>query len=160
MIFHLDDRDRWQPVLDGLRDEGKKIVTTNGTFDILHVGHVRLFREARAQGDFLVLGLNSDKSVKQYKSELRPIVPQQERAVVVESIRYVDMVLIFDEPESLRFVGEVKPDVHVKDSTYGTDLIEAPILKRNGGQLYLVEKDDHSTTDIIEKIIQVYKDES
>ncbi|RJP27676.1 MAG: D-glycero-beta-D-manno-heptose 1-phosphate adenylyltransferase [Candidatus Omnitrophota bacterium] len=159
MIFHLNDNEQWQPILDQLRQEGKTIVTTNGTFDIIHVGHIRLMREAKAQGDFLILGLNSDKSVKQYKSEKRPIVPQDERAMVMKAIRYIDMVLIFDEPESLRFVREVKPDVHVKDSTYGYNLIEAPIVNEYGGKIHLVEKDDHSTTNIIEKVLDVYKDE-
>ncbi len=159
MIFHLDDKDQWQPIVDKLRQESKTIVTTNGTFDILHVGHIRLMREAKEQGDFLILGLNSDKSVRQYKSEKRPIVPQHERAEVAKAIRYIDMILIFDEPESLHFVEEVKPDVHVKDATYGYNLIEAPIVQSYGGKIYLVEKDEHSTTNIIEKIIDVYKDE-
>ncbi len=154
MIFHIDEKEKWLPVLERLRSEGKQIVTTNGTFDIIHVGHERLLREAKEQGDFLIVGLNSDKSVKQYKSELRPIVPQEERAVMLRALRYVDMALIFDEPESLRFVEEVKPDVHVKDNTYGTDLIEAPILERNNGKLYLVQKDGHSTTGIIERVIE------
>ena len=160
MIFHLNEREKWQPVLESLRREGKRIVTTNGTFDIIHVGHVRLLREARAQGDFLVVGLNSDRSVREYKSPLRPIVPQDERAALLEAIRYVDLILVFDEAQSLRFVEEVKPDVHVKDNTYGTDLIEAPILKRYGGQLHLVEKDEHSTTNIIAKVIEIYQNES
>ena len=159
MIFHLDEKEKWQPVADRLRSEGKKISTTNGTFDIIHIGHIRLIREAKEQGDFLILGLNSDQSVKQYKSEKRPIVPQEERASIMEAIRYIDMILIFDEPESLRFVREVKPDVHVKDSTYGYDLIEAPIVSSYGGKIHLVQKDDHSTTNIIEKILDVYQDE-
>ncbi len=159
MIFHLDEKEKWQPVVNRLRNEGKKISTTNGTFDIIHIGHIRLIREAKEQGDFLILGLNSDQSVKQYKSEKRPIVHQEERAAIMEAIRYIDMILIFDEPESLRFVREVKPDVHVKDSTYGYDLIEAPIVNSYGGKIYLVQKDDHSTTNIIEKILDVYQDE-
>jgi len=159
MIFHLNEKDRWRKVLDQARQEGKKIVTTNGSFDILHVGHVRLLREAKAQGDFLVIGLNSDLSVKTYKSEKRPIVPQDERAALMAAIRYVDLILIFDEPENLRFVDEVRPDVHVKDSSYGTNLIEGPTVAKHGGRLYLVEKDDHSTTNIIQKVIDVYRNE-
>ncbi len=159
MIFHINDKDQWQPVVDKWRAEGKVIVTTNGTFDIVHVGHIRLMTEAKAQGDILILGLNSDKSVKQYKSEKRPIVPQEERAKLIEALRCIDMVIIFDEPESARFVTEVKPDIHAKDSTYGYDLIEAPIVAEYGGKIYLVEKDGHSTTNVIQKIIDVYKDE-
>lgn len=159
MIFHINDKVKWEAIINQWRSDSQKIATTNGTFDIIHVGHVRLLREAKEQGDKLVIGLNSDASVKQYKSEKRPIVPQAERAALIEAIRYVDLILIFDEPESLRFVREVKPDVHVKDSTYGYDLIEAPIVQEYGGRIHLVEKDDHSTTNIIQKVIEVYKDE-
>ncbi len=160
MIFHLNDREKWFPILRKWRAENKTIVTTNGTFDILHIGHIRLLTEAKAQGDILVLGLNSDKSVKIYKSPKRPIVPQDERAALLEVFRCVDMILIFDEPESLRFVDEVKPDIHVKDSTYGYDLIEAPIVESYGGKIHLVQKDEHSTTNIIDKIIALYLEES
>lgn len=159
MIFHIEDKDRWQPVLNQWRNEKKTIVTTNGAFDIIHAGHIRLLREAKEQGDVLILGLNSDRSVKEYKSEKRPIVPQDERALHIKAIRYVDMVLIFNEPESLRFVREIRPDVHVKDSTYGYDLIEAPIVNEYGGKIFLVEKDDHSTTNIINKVLEVYREE-
>lgn len=159
MIFHINEKDKWRPVVQKWRGEGKIIASTNGTFDILHIGHVRLLTEAKAQGDVLVLGLNSDQSVKTYKSPKRPIVPQEERAALIEALRCVDLVLIFDEPESARFVRELKPDVHVKDSTYGYDLLEAPIVQEYGGKIHLIDKDDHSTTNIIEKILDVYQDE-
>lgn len=156
MICHINDRDKWVPVLRKWRDEGKTIVTTNGTFDIVHIGHIRLLTEAKEQGDFLVVGLNSDKSVKEYKNPKRPIVPQEERAALLAALRCVDLIVIFDEPESLRFVSEMRPDVHVKDSSYGYDLIEAPIVQEYGGKIHLVQKDEHSTTNIIEKVIEVY----
>ncbi|MEW6235768.1 MAG: adenylyltransferase/cytidyltransferase family protein [Candidatus Omnitrophota bacterium] len=160
MIFHIDEKAKWGPILDKWRGEGKKIVTTNGAFDIVHVGHVRLLKEAKEQGDILVVGLNSDASVKKYKSERRPIVPQENRAILMEAIRYVDMILIFDEPESLRFVDEVKPDVHVKDDAYGYNLIEGPIVRKHGGTVYLVKKDDHSTTNFYRKVLDVYREET
>jgi len=156
MIFHINERDKWVPILRKWREEKKVIVTTNGTFDIVHIGHIRLLTEAKAQGDILVVGLNSDKSVREYKSPKRPIVPQEERGALLEALRCVDLILIFDEPESLRFVSEVRPDVHVKDSTYGYNLIEAPIVHEYGGKIHLVQKDEHSTTNIIEKVIEVY----
>ena len=149
MIFHINDAEQWRPILQDIRDAGQAIVTTNGTFDIVHSGHIHLLREAKAQGDFLVLGLNSDASVKAYKSPKRPIVPQDERAALLAAVRYVDMILLFDEPESLRFVKDVRPDVHVKDSTYGYDLIEAPIVEEYGGKIHLV----------IKKVIELYKDD-
>lgn len=159
MIYHLDDRERWEAVLGPVRAGGKAVVTTNGTFDLVHAGHLRLLREAKAQGDYLVVGLNSDRSVRAYKSPLRPIVPQDERAELVAALRWVDLVLIFDEPDCLRFVDSVRPDVHVKDSTYGMDLIEAPVVKKHGGRIHLVEKDGRSTTNIIAKVIQTYRGE-
>ncbi len=160
MIFHLNDKNQWQPILRQQRDAKSIIVTTNGTFDIVHVGHIDLLRKAKNEGDFLVVGLNSDRSVQTYKSPLRPLVPQEERAELVSAIRYVDMVLVFDEPESLRFVEEVKPDVHVKDSSYGYDLIERPVVEEHGGRIHLIDKDQHSTTNLIEKILHVYKMET
>ncbi len=160
MIFHLNHKEQWHSVIQKYRKEGKKIVTTNGTFDIVHVGHVRLLKEAKEQGDILILGLNSDVSVKAYKSELRPIVPQDERAELLLAFRYIDVILIFDEPESLRFVKEVQPDIHVKDSTYGYDLIERPIVEEYGGKIHLVEKSAHSTTNIIEKVLDIYRKEA
>ncbi|MBZ0257116.1 adenylyltransferase/cytidyltransferase family protein, partial [bacterium] len=160
MIYHINDADQWRPALQKVRDENKTIVSTNGTFDIVHSGHIHLLREAKAQGDFMVLGLNSDASVKAYKSPKRPIVPQEERALLLAAVRYVDMILLFDEPESLRFVREVRPDVHVKDSTYGYDLIEAPIVQKYGGRIHLVSNDGHSTTNIIKKVIELYKDDT
>ncbi|MFB3788949.1 MAG: adenylyltransferase/cytidyltransferase family protein [bacterium] len=152
----MNHKEQWEPVLRHWREAGQTIATTNGAFDIIHVGHVKLLREAKSQGDKLILGLNSDISVKQYKSVNRPIVPQDERAALLEAIRYVDLILIFDEPESLRFVREVRPDVHVKDSSYGYNLIEAPIVQEYGGRIHLVEKTTHSTTNIIKRVLEVY----
>jgi rfaE bifunctional protein nucleotidyltransferase chain/domain len=156
MIFHLEETGRWQPILDAWRKAKETIVTTNGAFDILHVGHMHLLQEAKACGSKLVVGLNSDRSVKTYKSADRPIVPQDERARMLMAIRYVDMVLLFDEPDNLRFVDAVRPAVHVKDATYGMNLIEGPTVRLHGGEIHLVEKDEHSTTNIIEKILHVY----
>jgi rfaE bifunctional protein nucleotidyltransferase chain/domain len=157
MIFHLHEAEQWKPIIKNWKKKKEVIVTTNGAFDILHVGHIRLLREAKERGTKLVLGLNSDASVKKYKSNDRPIVPQEERAHMLMAVRYVDMVLIFDEPDNLQFVKEVVPDVHVKDATYGYNLIEGPTVRLNGGEIFLVEKDGHSTTNIIEKILTVYK---
>lgn len=159
-IYRIDDAERWRPIIETLRAAGKTVASTNGAFDIVHAGHLRLLREARAQADSLVVGLNSDASIKQYKSEKRPIVPQAERAALIAALRWVDLVLIFDEPESARFVRELRPDVHVKDSTYGYDLLEAPIVAEYGGRIHLIERDEHSTTGVIERVLQVYRDEA
>src|SRR6185369_13211677 len=101
-------------------------------FDVLHAGHVHILEEAKAQGDVLIVGLNSDASVKAYKGESRPIVPQAERARMLLALRAVDFVHIFDETEPMPFLAEVGPHVHVNGSEYGPDCIEAPLVKSLG----------------------------
>ena len=127
-------------IVAGLRGEGKKIVTTNGSFDIVHVGHVRYLKEASEQGDVLIVGLNSDLSIKAYKDPSRPINPQDRRAELLLAIRFVDYVLIYDETEPIRFIETVKPDVHVNGEEYGRDCIEAHPLKRMGARLHLIPR--------------------
>ena len=100
--------------VDILRGEGKKIVFTNGCFDILHAGHVRYLREARKTGDCLILAMNSDISVRTLKGEKRPLVPQAERADVVASLASVDYVTLFDEETPLKLIEYLRPDVLVK----------------------------------------------
>jgi rfaE bifunctional protein nucleotidyltransferase chain/domain len=135
------------------RNLGKTIVTTNGTFDILHRGHISILETAKSQGDILIVGLNGDKSVKAYKGPDRPINPEYERAEILIALEPVDYVYIFQEPECIHFVELVKPDVHVNDSSYGQNCIERPVVEAGGGRLFLLDKiKTLSTTDIIEKI--------
>ena len=132
------------------RREGSKIVFTNGCFDILHAGHVRYLRQARAVGDVLVLGLNSDSSVQKIKGEKRPIVSQEERAEVVASLKAVDYVTLFEETTPLNLIAFLKPDVLVK----GADWREDEVVGRNqilswGGRVVLIPVvEGASTTNI------------
>lgn len=136
------------------RSRGRRLVTTNGSFDILHRGHVATLAVAREAGDVVIVGLNSDRSVQSYKGSLRPIVPERQRALVLAAMRYVDHVYIFDEPTCVRFVELVGPDVHVNDAGYGGDCVEAPAIAAAGGRLVLVNKvPGHSTSDIVAKIV-------
>ncbi len=136
-----------------LRKQAKRIVTVNGSFDLLHAGHLHILEEAKRQGDVLIVGLNSDASVKRYKSADRPLVPEAERARMLLALRCVDYVHVFDEEEPMPFLDEVRPDVHVNGSEYGTDCIEAPLVRSHGGRIHVVEKiPGLSTTGIIEKI--------
>lgn len=136
------------------REDGKKVVFTNGCFDILHVGHVRLLQASRGLGDLLVVGVNSDGSVKRLKGPSRPVVNEAERAEVIAALEAVDYVVIFDEDTPVELIGELKPDIHVKGGDYDINSIpEASVIKSYGGVLYsftLVE--GHSTTEIIRKI--------
>jgi D-beta-D-heptose 7-phosphate kinase/D-beta-D-heptose 1-phosphate adenosyltransferase len=128
------------PLSNTLKAQGKRVVTINGSFDLLHAGHVHILEEAKAQGDVLIVGLNSDASVKAYKGESRPIVPEGERARMLLALRAVDFVHIFDETEPMPFLAEIKPLVHVNGSEYGPDCIEAPLVKANGGRIHIVSK--------------------
>lgn len=145
-------------VLGGLREAGKRIVFTNGCFDILHVGHVRYLAAARSKGDTLVLGLNSDTSVKSIKPENRPIINQDQRAEVLAGLTSVDYITIFDEPDPLNLIQNIKPDVLIKGADWReADIIGAEVVKSYGGQVVRVELvPDISTSRIIKKILKLY----
>lgn len=146
----------WKELSEALAKErqGRKIVFTNGCFDILHVGHVRYLQEARAQGDLLVLGLNTDASVRKLKGPDRPLQNEAARAEILAALACVDFVTLFDEetPESL--IHAVRPDVLVKGGDYTIDkIVGAPFVMSYGGvvkSLQFVE--GHSTTSIIQKM--------
>ena len=115
------------------KKNNQRIVFTNGCFDILHVGHVRYLSEAKAQGDILVVGLDSDASVRKIKEEQRPIISQDQRAEVLASLRCVDYVTIFDDADPLPLISAIKPDVLVKGADWQEkDIIGADVVKKNG----------------------------
>ena len=145
-------------VLESLREAGKRIVFTNGCFDILHAGHVRYLTAARSKGDVLVLGLNSDVSVKSIKPENRPIVSQDQRAEVLAGLTCVDYITIFDEPDPLVLIQTIKPDVLIKGADWKeTDIIGSDVVKSYGGNVVRIEVvPGISTSRIIEKILKVY----
>jgi len=121
-----------------LRAKGDRIVTTNGSFDILHSGHLHFLNEARRQGDVLIVGVNSDASVRSYKGSDRPIVPERRRAEMLLALRMVDYVHIFDESDPIAFLREINPDVHVNGSEYGEECIESATVRRGGGTIHIV----------------------
>jgi rfaE bifunctional protein nucleotidyltransferase chain/domain len=135
---------------------GKRVVFTNGVFDVLHVGHARYLEEARALGDALVVGLNSDASTRAIKGAGRPIVRQAERQELLLALRCVDAVVVFDEPTAEAVLEALRPDVYVKGGDYAEQgPPEAPTVRRYGGEvrtLQLVE--GRSTSDLIETIRQ------
>jgi D-beta-D-heptose 7-phosphate kinase/D-beta-D-heptose 1-phosphate adenosyltransferase len=136
-----------------LRAKGKRIVTINGSFDILHNGHLYILNEARQRGDVLIVGLNSDASVKSNKGAARPIITERRRAEMLLALRMVDYVHIFDEPDPIAFLKEVNPDVHVNGSEYGDDCIEGETVKRGGGQLHIVGRlPGLSTSNILDRL--------
>ena len=135
------------------KNEGKKIVFTNGCFDIIHAGHVDYLEKAKSYGDILVVGLNSDDSVKRLKGKDRPINPQEHRKKVLEALKPVDLVIIFDEDTPERLIKEVKPDILVKGGDYTINtIVGADFVMSYGGQVKIIDfVYDISTTKILEK---------
>ena len=137
-----------------LRAAGQRIVFTNGCFDILHAGHVRYLAEARALGDCLVLGLNTDTSVRRLKGEMRPVNTELDRAAVAGALAAVDYVVLFDEPTAEALIEKVRPAVYVKGGDYTRETLpEAKIIEKYGGEVHFIDLvPGRSTTKIIEKI--------
>ena len=137
-----------------LRQGGQKVVFTNGCFDILHAGHVTYLEATKAQGNVLVLGLNTDESVRRLKGPERPINSELDRAKVVGALKAVDYVVLFGEQTAEAVIAEVKPDVYVKGGDYTLDTLpEAKIVQSYGGKVAFIDMvEGRSTTNIINKI--------
>lgn len=142
--------------ISNLRGElaGKKIVFTNGCFDIIHVGHVRYLTTAKSFGDVLIVGLNTDESVRKLKGETRPVNNQNDRAEVLLGLKAVDYVIFFGEQTAENLIAEIQPDIYVKGGDYTLETLpEAKIVQSYGGRVELVTLvAGKSTTNIIEKI--------
>lgn len=139
------------------RKEGRKVVFTNGCFDILHLGHVTYLSWARSQGDLLIVGVNSDASVKRNKGPSRPIVSEGDRAALLLSLRCVDYVCFFDEDTPYGLISEIVPDVLVKGKDWAGNVVGSDVVEANGGTVKLADLvANHSTTGIIERVLQVY----
>ena len=149
-------RDEIGRVADALRREGRKVVFTNGVFDLLHPGHLRYLNQARALGDALIVGVNSDRSVRSNKGEGRPITAEAERAEILAALQAVDVVVVFDEDTPYEMIGVIQPAVLVKgadwpeDGIVGRDLVEA----RGGVVVRVPVEPGYSTSSIVEKIRQ------
>jgi D-beta-D-heptose 7-phosphate kinase/D-beta-D-heptose 1-phosphate adenosyltransferase len=155
----ITPRNELKTTVDRLKREGKKVVFTNGCFDILHAGHTRYLREARKLGDALILALNSDSSVRSIKGPMRPIVPESERAEVVGALDSVDYVTVFDELTPLELIEFLRPDVIVKGGDWSEkDIVGAETVRKWGGRVAIMpEIEGASTTNIIDKVLQVYR---
>jgi D-beta-D-heptose 7-phosphate kinase/D-beta-D-heptose 1-phosphate adenosyltransferase len=155
----ITPRNELKSTVDRLKREGKKVVFTNGCFDILHAGHTRYLREARKLGDALILALNSDSSVRTIKGPMRPIVPEAERAEVVAALDSVDYVTVFDELTPLELIEFLRPDVIVKGGDWAEkDIVGAETVRKWGGRVAIMpEIEGASTTNIIDKVLQVYR---
>ena len=141
-------------IINRIKDERKKIVFTNGCFDLLHVGHVRYLAQAKKLGDFLIIGLNSDSSVKELKGEDRPINSFEDRATLLSAIESVDLVIMFEEQTPENLIKDIVPDILVKGGDYNIeDIVGYQTVMQNGGQVKTLSfYDGYSSTNYINKI--------
>jgi D-beta-D-heptose 7-phosphate kinase/D-beta-D-heptose 1-phosphate adenosyltransferase len=150
-----------QPILESERQKGKTIVFTNGCFDLLHVGHVKYLQKARHLGDLLVLGLNSDASIRRLKGPKRPLLGEEERAHILAALNCIDFVVIFDEDTPLELIRALRPDILVKGGDYTADgVVGKKIVESYGGHVELIQfVDGKSTTNIINKVLEQYRND-
>jgi len=141
---------------------GEKVVWTNGCFDLLHVGHIRGFRDAKALGDILIVGINSDASVRGIKGDSRPIVNQEERAELIAALEMVDYVTIFDEPTPVSALSRLRPDIHCKGAEYedgARPMPEREVVLGYGGQIrFLPFHAGRSTSELVDRILETARE--
>jgi len=152
----IKERKNLRKIIEGLKKEGKRIVFTNGCFDLLHVGHVRYLESAKALGNVLIIGINSDPSVRGLKGPLRPILPLEERAEILSGLGCVDYVTVFDEPTPLELITLIQPHVLVKGGDWTReDVVGGDVVEGSGGEVVILPfVPGSSTTNIIETILK------
>ena len=155
----IKTREELKSIVGEAKSNGKKIVTSTGFFDLLHFGHIKLLKEAKRQGDILILGINTDESVKRLKGPTRPIVKEDERIKILAALDCVDFVCLFDEDTPIELLSEIKPHIHVKGADRKIDeIIERNAVEKNGGKVLLLDiLEGSSTTHIIDRILNAYK---
>ncbi|MFH1181028.1 MAG: HAD-IIIA family hydrolase [bacterium] len=140
-------------IVKNLKKQGKKIVTYNGSFDLLHSGHITSLEEAKSRGDILIVLLNSDQSVKSYKGPTRPIIPEGERARMLAALACVDYLVLFDEINPKKILSEIKSNVHCNGADWGRDCVEREAVEKNNGIIYILKwAPGFSTTRLIESV--------
>ena len=152
-VLSLDEAAAWSAQA---RAAGKRVVGTNGCFDILHVGHVRYLEHARSLGDALIVGINGDKSVRELKGEGRPLNQQRDRAEIISALASVDAVVVFEEVRATRFLEAIQPSLYVKGGDYSPDTLnpeELAVLKRAGSEIQIIPfESGYSTTGLLDRL--------
>jgi D-glycero-beta-D-manno-heptose 1-phosphate adenylyltransferase len=139
--------------INALRREKKTIATLNGAFDILHAGHMYMIYEASKTADILIVALNSDASIRTYKSPKRPIIPLPYRLEMLSALNFIDYLTWFEESDPRQILEKIKPNVHVNGIEYGENCIEAEVVKKNGGRLHLIDRiPGLATSEIIKRL--------
>ncbi len=159
MIKKILNKSELKSIVETLKNQKKKIVTTNGVFDILHIGHIRYLQEAKKLGDILIVAVNSDSSVKRIKGPKRPLNNENDRQEALAALECVSYVTTFNEENPIIILKEIKPDIHVKGGDYDISrIIEKDAVEKNNGKVVLIPKvKGYSTTDFIRKIVELYK---
>jgi|GEM_PF-496295 len=153
----IKSREEIIEIADRLRAAGYSIVTTNGAFDLLHIGHLKMLQEAKSLGDVLIVGVNSDRSIRRFKGPNRPINSERDRAEMLAALACTDYVTIFDELTPVPLLDAIKPRYHVNSPEHGYACIEKEVVLRHGGEIYISRLvEGLSTTTLIEKILQAY----
>ena len=150
-LFELEEL---KVLIEKEKSLGRKVIFANGVFDLLHVGHIRYLKGAKALGDILLVAVNSDSSVKSYKGEDRPHTPESERLEILSALDMIDYIVLFSEPNVERLLLELKPDVQVKGTDYTEDTVpERDVVASYGGKVAIVgDPKDHSSTELIDKV--------
>ena len=158
MLKKLLTKDSLKRTVETLRKKNKEIVTTNGVFDIMHIGHIRYLQEAKKLGGILIVAINSDSSTKKIKGPKRPLNNENDRAEALAALECVDYVTVFNEENPIKILGIIKPNVHVKGGDYDIgQIIEKDAVEKNNGKVVLISKvKGYSTTDFISRIIKSY----
>jgi D-beta-D-heptose 7-phosphate kinase / D-beta-D-heptose 1-phosphate adenosyltransferase len=158
----IKDREELRRIIEDLRTKGKRVVFTNGCFDILHVGHVRYLEQARRLGDVLVVGINSDRSVRGLKGPRRPILPVVERAEILCGLACIDYISVFEESTPYELISALRPDVLVKGGDWSKEqVVGRDVVEGAGGEVVTLPfVEGASTTNIIETILEKYEKRS
>ena len=158
----IQTREELQRLIHNFKKSGKRIVFTNGCFDILHVGHVRYLEQAKSLGDVLVVGINSDRSVRGLKGPRRPILPVEERGEILSGLGCTDYITVFDEPTPFELISLLQPDVLVKGGDWTPEqVVGREVVEGSGGRVVILPfVEGSSTTNIIETILEKYEERS
>jgi D-beta-D-heptose 7-phosphate kinase / D-beta-D-heptose 1-phosphate adenosyltransferase len=148
-----------QRIIEDLKAKGKRIVFTNGCFDLLHLGHIRYLEKAKSLGDILVVGVNSDRSVQSLKGPERPILPEEERAEILSGLECVDYITLFDEPTPLELISSLQPHILVKGGDWAKETtVGREVVERSGGEVVILPfVEGSSTSNLIETILKRYE---
>jgi D-beta-D-heptose 7-phosphate kinase/D-beta-D-heptose 1-phosphate adenosyltransferase len=155
----IKEKEDLRRIIEDLKAKGRRIVFTNGCFDLLHIGHIRYLEDAKSLGDILVAGVNSDQSIRGLKGNNRPILPQEERTEILSSLGCVDYITVFDEADPLELISFLQPHILVKGGDWAKEtIVGREVVERSGGKVVILPfVEGASTSNLIETILKRYE---